>query len=127
MTGDSLGLFARFSLPGPGVAFRRSCAVPSDREVKLVMKPGQPQSTVCLCDLGMTWDGDCHVIWNGGEERRIKATHGPGSPTWCGIEPAPLHDKGRDCARTEEVLEAYRLRAIRAELEVVRLKRLIDG
>lgn len=50
-----------------------------DREVKLVMKPGQPQSTVCLCGLGMTWDGDCHVIWNGGDERRIKATLNDGS------------------------------------------------
>jgi hypothetical protein len=33
------------------------------------------------------------------------------------------HDKGRDCRRTDEVLENYKRRAIEAEREVERLKR----
>lgn len=32
------------------------------------------------------------------------------------------HDKGRDCARTDEVLEHYRRRAMAAETELSRLK-----
>jgi hypothetical protein len=33
-----------------------------------------------------------------------------------------LHDKGRDCARTEEVLETYRKRALRAELRLRKME-----
>jgi len=39
------------------------------------------------------------------------------------LEPSLLHahDKGRDCARTDEVLENYRRRAYRAERRLIEL------
>lgn len=37
------------------------------------------------------------------------------------------HDKGRDCARTEEVLDNYRHRALVAEAECLRLRKLLDN
>lgn len=35
--------------------------------------------------------------------------------------PSQGHDKGRDCARTEEVLDTYRRRALKAESRLTKL------
>lgn len=48
-----------------------------DETLSLKMEPGQASAVICRCGLVMQWDGDCHVSWDGGAEKRIRASRGP--------------------------------------------------